>query len=182
MPQALVVFPGRHMPPEQQPVGQDIGPQAVPSLKSIDTSARPFFCNTSVTGVELIAVMTAVTGTPTQVGTELAVTDAHAVLNADPLKVSFPTGRPPKVSVDGWPGITSARRVTVRLPVTVTLMQETSIGTCTSASVTVPTSAWLSSPQAAANTRLPPIRTNNARRRTRLRFDWVMGPSFSRAL
>ncbi|HMF41588.1 MAG TPA: hypothetical protein VKQ32_13010 [Polyangia bacterium] len=164
VPQALAVFPGRHIPPAQQPVAQLVASQVVPSLKSIDTEARPFRCNVSVTGVELTAVTVAVTGPPAQVGTELAVTIAHELLKAEPVKVSLPTGRPPSVSVDAAPGITSDWRVTVRLPTTVTLMHETSDGTWTSARVAVPTSDRPSSPQAAVKAS-PPMNTNRVRRR-----------------
>jgi hypothetical protein len=100
--------------------------------KSTPTVASPARCISSRTMAICPGVTLASTGALTHVGADVAVTPEHGPANASPTKLTVPVGRPVTSNVVLVMGTTSKLRVTVKVPVAVTVMHPTlpSPGTC----------------------------------------------------
>ena len=108
------------------------------SSKSTDTESRPFRCKGTVIFPMMLARSVVVTGSPTQVGTDVELRAAHLPANALTVTTIEPTGNSLSESTVLCPGFTSISRSTLFGPATSTWMQVPSSGAAVMASSSCP--------------------------------------------
>ena len=115
--------------PKSWLAGEMARPDA-PSAKSLLIDSCPARRRTIEMSVVCPGTSCVITGCcATQLASVLEVTCAQGTGNASSLTVTAPDGKPPTVMVLLCPGVTSTSCVSVVVPVTVTSMQLTSVGT-----------------------------------------------------